>query len=105
MREFEKHNPAISLNIFYTKGNEVCPAYILKINSNCKKQIILSMIPDKEKKRMSLSCSKPPSTLLKGMIPQQHGNFCCLNCLCSFKTEIDLNLMKKYVKRRLFVEL
>ena len=50
MREFEKHNPAISLNIFYTKGNEVCPAYILKINSNCKKQIILSMIPDKEKK-------------------------------------------------------
>ena len=47
---------------------------------------------------MSLSCSKQPSTLLKGMISKHHGNFCCLNCLCSFKTENRLKSHEKVCK-------
>ena len=48
-KTFEKNNPAIALNILYIKEKEICPADILKINSNCEKQIILLMIPNKEK--------------------------------------------------------
>ena len=28
---------------------------------------------------------------------------CCLNCLHSFATEKNVNLIKKYVKRKIFV--
>ena len=44
-----KNNPAIALNILYIKEKEICPAYILKINSNFEKQIVLLMIMNKEK--------------------------------------------------------
>ena len=37
------------LLIFCIKEKEICPANISKINSNCEKQIILLMIPNKEK--------------------------------------------------------
>ena len=39
-KTFEKMNTTVSLNIVYIKEKEICPAYISKINSNCKKQII-----------------------------------------------------------------
>ena len=48
-KTFEKNNPTIPLNILYTAEKETCPAYISKINSNCEKQIILLMIPNKQK--------------------------------------------------------
>ena len=32
----------------------ICPAYILKINLKCEKQIILLMIPNKEKEACTL---------------------------------------------------
>ena len=35
--------------IFCTLKKEICPACISKINTNCEKQIILLMIPNKEK--------------------------------------------------------
>ena len=44
-KTFQKNNPTITLNILYIKEKEICPAYISKINSNCKKQII----PNEEK--------------------------------------------------------
>ena len=43
---FEKNSPTIASNISYIKEKEICPAYILKINSNCEKQIILLTIPN-----------------------------------------------------------
>ena len=47
------------LLIFYIlKEIEICTAYILKINSNCEKKLILLMIPNKKKRRLALSCSK-----------------------------------------------
>ena len=48
-KTFEKSNLTIALNILYIKDKEICPAYILKINLNCEKQIILLMIPKEEK--------------------------------------------------------
>ena len=37
-KTFEKNNPTITLNVLYIKETEICPAYISKINLNCKKQ-------------------------------------------------------------------
>ena len=51
-KTFEKNNPTIPLNILYIKEKEICPVYISKINSNCEKQIILLVIPNKVKKGM-----------------------------------------------------
>ena len=39
----------IALDILYIKEKEICLTYISKINSNSKIQIILLMIPNKEK--------------------------------------------------------
>ena len=45
-KTFEKNNATIAINILYIKENEICPAYISEINSNCKKKRILLMIPN-----------------------------------------------------------
>ena len=62
---FEKNNPTIALNILYTKEKEVCPAYISKINSNCKKQIILLMTPNEEKEGWHYLAVKKPVYVIK----------------------------------------
>ena len=49
-KTFEKNNPTTGLNNLYIKQKEICSTYISKINSSCKKQIILLMIPNEEKK-------------------------------------------------------
>ena len=48
MKTFEKNNPTIALNIFYTKEKEIFPAYISNQNLILEKQIILLMIPNEE---------------------------------------------------------
>ena len=48
-KSFEKNNSTIALNILCIKEKEKSPAYISKMNLNCEKQIILLMIPNKEK--------------------------------------------------------
>ena len=45
-KTFKKNNLAIALIILYIKETEIYSGYISKINSNCKKQIILIMIPN-----------------------------------------------------------
>ena len=47
---FEKNNPNLTLNMLYIKEKEICPALPFKIDLNCEKQIILLMIPKKDKK-------------------------------------------------------
>ena len=47
---FEKNNSTITLNIFYIKEKERCPACIWKVNSNCEKEILLLLIPNEEKR-------------------------------------------------------
>ena len=62
------------------------------------------MIPNEEKEGWHYLGVKNLSTLLRGITPKHHGDFYCMNFLHSFRTEI-LNLMKKYVKIKTFVEL
>ena len=38
-KTFQKNNSAIALGILYIKEMEICPDYISKINSNCKKNL------------------------------------------------------------------
>ena len=73
-KTFETNNPTIALNILYIKEKEICPAYISKINSNCKKKIILLMIPNEEKEGQHYLAVKKLSTLLRG-ITSRHGDF------------------------------
>ena len=46
---FEKNNPTIALNILYIKEKEILPGYISKRNSIREKQVILLLIPNKQK--------------------------------------------------------
>ena len=48
-----------------------------------------------KKKKDALSCSKKLSTLLHGIISKHKGDFCCLNCLHSFRTENKLKSHEK----------
>ena len=62
------------------------------------------MIPNEEKEEWHYLAVKKLFTLLRGITPIHHGDFYCLNCLHSFRTE-NLNLVKKFVKIKIFVEL
>ena len=61
-KTFEKNNSTITLNIWYIKEKEICPAYISKINSNFEKQIILLMISNEEKEGWHCLAVKKLST-------------------------------------------
>ena len=84
----------------YIKEIEIYPAYISKTNSNCEKQDILSMIPNKEKEGSYYLGEKKLSTLLSGISSKHHGDFSCSNCLHSFRTENKLKSQKKVCKNK-----
>ena len=48
-KKFEKNNLTVTLNILFIKEKEICPAYISIHSTTHEKQIILLMIPIKEK--------------------------------------------------------
>ena len=90
LKTFEKNNPTIALNIFYTKEKEIFSVYISNHNLIREKQIILLMIPNEEnsawyylavKKRLHYYIKKTSSN---------KGNFYCLNCFYSFSMENKL---------------
>ena len=51
---------------------------------------------------MALSCSKKLSMLLRGVTSKDHGDFYCLNCLRSFRTENKLKSYEKVCKNKDF---
>ena len=53
-KHLQKNNPAIILNVLYTKEMEICPEFTSKISFNCGKQIIVLMIPNEEKEGITL---------------------------------------------------
>ena len=69
-----------------------------------KKQIILLIFPNKEKEGWHYLAGKILSASLYGITSKHKGDFNCLKCLHSFRTEKNLNLMEKYVKIKIFVE-
>ena len=59
----------------------------------------------KKIRAMALSCSKELSALLYGITAKRRGDFYCLNCLHSFRTENKLKSHKKPCKNNFFFEL
>ena len=86
----------------YIKDKETCPIYISKTHSNCEKQIILSMIPNKEKEEWHYLLIKKLALLLHGITSKHKGDFYCFVLL---EQKINLNLLKKYVKTQISVKL
>ena len=82
----------------YIKGKEILPAYISKHNSTREKQIILLMIPNEEKEGWHYLAS----ALLHGITSKHEGDFYCLNCLHSFRTENKLKSHEKVCKNKDF---
>ena len=51
---------------------------------------------------MALSCSKKLSAFLKGITSKHHGEFYCLNCFHSFRTEYKLESHNKVCENKDF---
>ena len=66
------------------------PAYVSKHNSNREKQIIILIILNGEGRHYN--AAKRLSELLRAITLKHHSDFCCLNCLHSFRTENKLEL-------------
>ena len=95
LKTFEKNNLTIALNILCIKEKEILQPNISKHNSTHEKQIILLMIPNKEKEGWYY--------LAKTVyIIKHHGDSYCLNCLYSFRTENKLKCHEKICKNKDF---
>ena len=70
---------------------EIRHAYKSKYNLNPKNQVILLMITDC--KKLHYFAVKRLSSLFKGITSNNNGDFYCLNCFCSYRTE---NKLKKH---------
>ena len=92
----------MALNILYIKEKEKCPAYISNHNSALEKQIILLMIPNEEKEGWHYLAVKKLLALFHGITSKHKGDFYCLNCLHSFKTENRLRSHEKVCKNKDF---
>ena len=85
--DFEKNNKTTAHNILYVPYNteEIRHAYKSKHNLTGKNQVILLMITDD--KKWHYRAVKGFSALRTGIKSNHKGNFYCLNCLYSFRTE------------------
>ena len=72
---------------------EVRHAHKSKYNLNRKNQVILLMITDC--KKWNYLAVKSLSALFRGITSKHVGDFYCLNCFCSYRTE---NKLKKHKK-------
>ena len=60
------------------------------------------MIPNEEKEGWHYRAVKKLFTLLRGITSKHHGDFYCLNCLHSFRTEYKLTSHEKVCKNKYF---
>ena len=63
-----------------------------------EKQIILLMIRNEEKEGWNYLAVKKLSRVLRGITSKHYGDFYCLNCLHSFRTENKLKSHEKICK-------
>ena len=101
-KRLKKNNLTIALNILYTREKKILPVSISNHNSTCEKTIILLMIANNEKEGWHYLEVKKLSTLLRAIVSKHHGNFYCLNCLHSFRTENKLKSHEKVCKNKDF---
>ena len=94
-KKFESNNKLIALNILFVPYNteEIRLAYKSKYNFKRENQVILLMITDGTKWHYLAVKSLP--ALLRGITSNHNGDFYCLNCFHSYRTE---NKLKKHEK-------
>ena len=94
------------------KKRKIYSAYVSKHNSNREKQVILLMIPNREKRERSETLAKRAnsegqlhflvvkklSALLKRIKSKISDDFYCLSCLHSFRIKNKLESHKKHVR-------
>ena len=103
-RKFECNNKAIALNILYVPYNtkQIKQAYISKHNDERDNQVNLLMITDGSTNRHYLAV-KSISGLSRGITSNHNGDFYCLNCFHSYRTNKKLKKHEKYVKIMILV--
>ena len=94
-KKFNQKNDTIALNILYVPHNkkEICVKYESKYNHKRENQVNLLMITDGEK--YYYLAVKSLSRLLYGITSKNHGDFYCLGCLHSFRTDSVLKKHKR----------
>ena len=92
---FELNNKDVALNILYVPFNtkKIKIVYKYKYNLVRDNQIILLMISNG--KNWHYLAVKSLSRLLRGITSNHDGDYCCLNCFHSYRTENKLNAHKK----------
>ena len=104
--EFEQNNKTIALNILFVPHNEktINLAYKSKYNRKRENQVVLLMITNGEQwhyialksVRTDDGINRPirsSSRLFRGITANHNGDFYCLNCLHSFRTD---NALKRH---------
>ena len=76
------------------------PAYVSKQNSNCEKQVIHLIIPNREE--CHHLAVKKLSTLLRRITSKHHGDFHCLNYVHFFATKNERESHKKVCENKDF---
>ena len=110
LKRFERNNKTIALNISFAPHNEktIILAYKSKYNSKRKNQVVLLMITDGKKwhyialksERTDDGFNRPIrslSRLFRGITSNHDGDFYCLNCFHSFRTDNALKNMNDCV--------
>ena len=105
-KKFERNNKTIALNILYVphKAKTINLAYKSKYNRKRENQVVLLMITNGEKwhyialksERTDDGFNRPIkslSRLFRGITSNHDGDFYCLNCLHSFRTD---NALKRH---------
>ena len=105
-KKFERNNKTIALNILFVPHNEktINLAYKSKYNRKRENQVVLLMITNGEKwhyialksERTDDGFNRPIkslSRLFRGITSNHDGDFYCLNCLHSFRTD---NALKRH---------
>ena len=109
------------------KRKNIYPAYVSKHNSNCEKQVILFMILNEEKCKLSRTLAlsaksegyeakskrqqwhyvavKKLSALLREITSKNNIDFYCLNCLHSCRTKGKLESHKKACENKDFYKI
>ena len=105
--KFERSNKTIALNILSIPHNKetINLKYRSKYNRKCENQVILLIITNSEKwhyiaLKSDHGFNRPIrslSRLFRGITSNNHGDFYCLGCLHSFRTDNALKNMKYYL--------
>ena len=105
-RKCECNNKTIALNILYVPYNtkEIRQAYISKHNNERDNQVNLLMISDGTNNWHYLAV-KSISGLLKGITSNHKGDFYCLNCFHSYRTNKKRKKHEKICKNHDFSHL